>query len=783
MPRRRILEDGGEVRSDCIKIMKPKYDSTLTSQQTDTLAQLLAQRQLPVIQRFEPITDFEELLTFVTENPTPIGPTNRNPAWRMGAVATRLIEAIAVAAHEPMVNTGWKVLTQIIVEHAEYLYTYHHSRYSHERLQAGAALALIGGVCHILPQSSEWRFIGFGRILEAIADIPNLSAQSHITEPIDAAFELAMALNLDIPGEAIDAYNTALNRNLRAEKQTPFAFSEHSFGDRLDSDYPELKAVKSELAGGNLEGAKEAYTAFQRRKATDKFTLDSAKSYLEDVRFLSALCATGQGERFKHSSPNVNHLMTTSEIGIAALLFPEWRESQQLLKFALRRFQWLFNTHFFPDGFHVDGATASHYLAFTGIANFYRFAKLAELDLPKAFHDGFEKIIEVLMYLSQPDYNLPPLGDYPLFETEVSEPCCVGYLFFHQEDFLFMASKGKSGRPPHETSYAFPYAGYYIMREHWRSDAQYLVADKLNFILYAHQRPLIAHPRIRLAAEVPTATEPNTCWRTTEGWTRDFPPTGAIDLDTRWLTTPTFDFVESWYKGGDGDTTTPDFHHKRSIFYVKGDYFILHDLILGEGKHQLEQIFQLAPVREPSTHPPDWRQGRVCLEENGHVRTVEPDLSNIVIAPVNATELKVSVQCREETTLNSTIPLTYTANRTLPAVMNVVLLPLPPKKEITPEIEPIEVKTDADVLATGFSISHNGHREIVLISDDGLATMSTSEVTFVGEYLVLRLNTEQETELIAMINGQFLKFKEEVLVDLLEPRESYVCSCKERNIN
>ena len=813
MPR--LREEDREV--GLIAYMKLEYDSTLTSQQTGSLAQILAQRCLPVIQRFEPITDFEELLTFVTENPTPIGPTDRNPAWSMDAVAARLIEASAVVAHEPMLDTGWTVLARIILEHAEYLYTYHHSPYHRERLQAGAALALIGGVCHILPQSAEWRFVGFARISEVIADIPNLSAQAHITEPIDGAFELAVALNLGIPCEAIDAYNAALNRNLRWEKRTALAFSEHSFFDRLDLDSPELKAIKSELAVGNLKEAKVAYTAFRRQKATnaketDKFTFDSAKSYLEDVRLLSAQTEPNRSAPVNANLVMVDHVMRTSKIGIAALLFPEWRDSQQLLKFALRRFQWLFDTHFYPDGFTVDGAAASHYLSFIGIANFYRFAKLAELDLPKAFHDGFEKIIEVLMYLSQPDYNLPPLGDYSLFETGISEPCRVGYQFFRREHFLFMASQGEAGTPPRETSYAFPCAGYYIMREDWGLDAQYLVVDKLNFILHAHQRPLITQPRIHLAKEVPTPTEEDICeeflrlspWRNSvmvdgkgqgysrrrdEGWERDFPPTGATDLDTRWLTTPTFDFVESWYKGGYGDTANLDFHHKRSIFYVKGDYFILHDLVLGEGEGQLEQIFQLAPVREPSNQSPNWRPGRVQVEENGRVRTAEPDLSNIVIAPVNATDLNVRLQCRKEkpapgwTALNSTIPLTYTANRTLPAVMNAILFPLYPQQEMTPEIEPIEVRTDADVLATGFSVSHSGHRDIVLISDDGLATMSTSDVVFVGEYLFLRLNTEQETELIAMINGQFLRWKEDVLVDLPEPRESYVRSCKERTIN
>ena len=164
---------------------------------------------------------------------------------------------------------------------------------------------------------------------------------------------------------------------------------------------------------------------------------------------------------------------------------------------------------------------------------------------------------------------------------------------------------------PQELSHALPYTGYYVMRDSWESDAQYLCfdcgalgkpgyEDKLSFVLSAHGRQLITHDR-RNRVENPS--------RMTSGAhnviliDRKRQPTEPEiipDLDTRWITTSTFDFVEGWYK-------SPTYHHKRSIFYVKGDYFILHDVVLGEGEHLLEQNFHLGSQRSDANYYPTHR--------------------------------------------------------------------------------------------------------------------------------------------------------------------------------
>ena len=80
--------------------------STITSEQVRVLAGALARGEMPVIDRFEPVADFEELSTFAAENPTPVFSGYRDPVWRPESVAARLVEAFAIASHEPLSEEG-----------------------------------------------------------------------------------------------------------------------------------------------------------------------------------------------------------------------------------------------------------------------------------------------------------------------------------------------------------------------------------------------------------------------------------------------------------------------------------------------------------------------------------------------------------------------------------------------------------------------------------------------------------------------------------------------------
>ena len=664
--------------------------TTLHSTHIRRLASELAKREMPVIVLLEPIADFEELLTFVEARPTPIAFAPQEPAWRLESVAARVREAIAIAAHESLNDDDWTPLARILLEHAEYLYTYPDAATAREKLDAGTALALASSVCRCVPQADLWRLAAFGRIANSLAEVAPAAADTHLIEPLDIAFSLANELNLPILESARSVYNTMReSRAFMSKNRLNFPLTTPGLFRQLNLDFRGMERVKSAVLEGDFADATSAYTEFRRRFLAE-FDVDSvlersdtastAKSYLDALLRLSI-----------HPAPAISG---TTEIGIAALLFPEFRGSKQLLALALRRYQWITAAFFYPDGFHRERTLRAQVDA---IADFARFLRCQHEHEPTELRSFLEKLIEACLALSHPNLSFPELGAEPTPN--------------------FKADELHDSIKPQATSHALPDTGYYVMRDGGGLDAQYLLFDVAELeirSLFAHGRPLLTWrgtgtgmhrdqrsllPGKHLLAWRGTGTRPT-------GSRMSFAELDASD--TRWITTPIFDFVESWHKAR-------DVHRKRSIFYAKGDYFIMHDLSLGEAGDIGEQV----------------------------PRSTTQHRKHLFIDTVGDTD-KFS------------------------AVLNTLLFPMKPDIEKFPTIASIAVNTDADVLATGFTVEVNGVTDTFLISDDGFAAMLTADIEFVGEYLFLR------EERFVMLNARFLKVGDNILADFDEPRESYV---------
>ena len=231
-------------------------------------------------------------------------------------------------------------------------------------------------------------------------------------------------------------------------------------------------------------------------------------------------------------------------------------------------------------------------------------------------------------------------------------------------------------------------------------------------------------------------------------------------LNTRWITTSAFDFVEKW----DGLTAnlgnaqavpkTTEVHHKRAVFYVKGEYFVLHDLVLGVGAHTLEHVFHLGR----GTALP-------IADDSGSTGTQDADRRHLFIGPTDMTDLVVTLD---------TDSVIYRKHQESPMAMNTLLFPMKPEGQEPPTLSAIGVLTDPDVLGTGFMLQLPDATDTFLISDDGLAEMSTADIRFIGESLFLRRDASGSAVQFVMLNGRFLEVDGNVLADLDEPRESYV---------
>lgn len=691
--------------------------TTLRTEHIQLLAEELAKQQIPFIAQLEPIADCEELLTFSEANPTPVEFTPQHPAWRLESVAARIIEGIAAAAHEPLTELGYRELARILLEHAVYLYAYPDGE-PRPRLEAGSALALIGGLCASLPQSELWRLAGFGRVSTALAEVTPAPTDSYLTLPMDLAFSLANEQNLPILTSAIDTYTTVLEPDFAPQNRFDLPFSDRDFFDALNLDFPRMEAVKVAVLADDIPTAKTAYTVFRRQFLKDfvggnapllerSDTYTTAKTYLECLLRLSI-----------HPTPAIT---ATTEIGIAAHLLPEFRGSEQLRKLALQRYQWIIDAFFYADGFHRDRTLRAQAEA---IADFARFLSVYGTT-ERAYHfkelrAALEKLVAACIHLSRPDCAFPPLGPLPAPNFDAVELCAIA---------------DSSFKCPDTTSHALPETGCYIMRDNWKSDGQYLFfdaqpkgnsknADISSLALYAHGRQLTTGS-VRVLGTTPTVSDV---------------------LGTQWITTSEFDWVGKWSQAADA-------HHKRGIFYLKGEYFLLHDLVLGAEAQTLEQTFHLGGGID--TH---------IDAEAGYTWTGDARRSNLFMGVTDMTD--VTIALAEDSAI-------YRRNSESPAALNTLLFPMRPGVKAHPTISDIEVRTDADVLGTGFTLALPNTTDTFLVSNDGLAEMSTEDIRFVGEYLFLRRDASGGVQFI-MLNGRFLQVSPKVLADLAEPCESYV---------
>ncbi len=702
--------------------------TTIRTEHIDQLAQELASGQLPVIDRLEPIADFEELYTFAAANPTPVVFSPQNPVWQLEAVAARIVEGVAVAAHEPLLEAGYPELARILLEHAEYLYTYPEGE-PRPRLEAGSALALAGCVCAALSQSELWRLAGFGRVSAVLAEIAPTPTDDHLTRPLDVAFLLANERNLPILESAVTAYNTILNRNLTPHNLYKLPLNDSNFFDLLNLDFPGMEAVKAAVLAADIPAAKSEYTAFRRsfldseieRKVVNlserSDTYATAKTYLQFLIWRSI-----------HPTPGIQ---STTEIGIAAPLFPEFRHSEALLLLVLRRYQWIVETFFHSDGFHKDRTLHSQVEA---IADFDLFLHFQSDSQTGAIQASLKKQIEACIHLSRPDFSFPPLGDLPAPNFDALELGANVDSGFGREDFPY----------PDTTSHALPETGFYVMRDNWNPDAQYLfvdtrpeektnAADTSRLSLYAHGRELMTGA-VRVL---------------------DGAPLGNDVHGRQWITTPVFDWLERWYAlaSKSEDPQASDIHHKRAVFYLKGEYFVLHDLVLGAAE-ALAQDFCFG--RGTPLH---------VSADAGYAWTQERDRSNLFIGATETRDLTVALD--GDTVI-------YRLNSESPMVLNTLLFPMRPNTNIHPTLTDFPVHTDADVLGTGFTLRLRDTTDTFLISDDGLAEMSAADITFIGEYLFLRRDLSNANFRFVMLNGRFLQVGSRVLADLAEPREHYV---------
>ncbi len=308
---------------------------------------------------------------------------------------------------------------------------------------------------------------------------------------------------------------------------------------------------------------------------------------------------------FLHSGKftNMNHgLFEARGLFFISVLFPEFKQADAWRENSARHLSMEIVKQVASDGGHGERCPCYHAACIHIFEAASEFARLNDVELPKAYRERLEKMYEFVMLVSLPDGTLPRIGD--TWHEPVSKLLGKGAMLFERGDMKYVATAGAEGAVPEETSVCLEPSGFCVMRDGWNAKSQYLLIkwkyggwhshfDELSIILASHGRVLLddsstidyhgggrpesraTHSHNTIAIE--GADRPSSLHKTTlHQWSH------GADID---------------YVDASGPVTGDGVTHRRRIAYIRGEYWVMVDDVRGkkESADRVDMYFQFAP--------------------------------------------------------------------------------------------------------------------------------------------------------------------------------------------
>ncbi|MCM3901901.1 MAG: heparinase II/III family protein [Pyrinomonadaceae bacterium] len=349
-------------------------------------------------------------------------------------------------------------------------------------------------------------------------------------------------------------------------------------------------------------------------------------------------------------SPNTHLTGEALALFYIGLLLPQFRASsrwraigEEILLRELAR-------HVRPDGVYFEQSSYYHRYTTDFYLHFMLLLQGNNLEVPDPLRQELAALLDHLMYITRPDGTSPLFGDDDggkLMMLDESAPddfrptLATGAALFHRSDYKLVAREateetlwlmGVQGLEqfdclettlPESGSRAFEHGGFYVMRDGWSQDDNYMLidcgplgglkcghahADTLSFEVAAHGRTLLVDPGtftytgskedrdyFRSSAAHNTLTIDGESSSTSDGpfsWNRV-----ANARTLKWISQPRFDFFMGQHDGY--MRLSAPASHRRSILFLKSDYWVVVDEVETEGPHEYGLHFHLTDSARP----------------------------------------------------------------------------------------------------------------------------------------------------------------------------------------
>jgi len=370
------------------------------------------------------------------------------------------------------------------------------------------------------------------------------------------------------------------------------------------------------------------------------------------LQFLKYLFAHGRHiETYlsTYSSPNTH--LTGEALGLYYLgsCLPEFPQAARWRTLGEKTLLAELDRHVRPDGVYFEQSSYYHRYTVDFYTHFYVLAR-QHGSVFASVSDKLQQLLDHLMYIARPDGTTPFFGDDDggkLLKFEKREPgdfraaLSNGAALFNRSDYKFVAGDaaeetlwllGPEGlaafdrlvaQEPAKSSIGFSAGGYYVMRDGWSRDSNYLLfdcgphgtmncghahADALSFQLAAGGRTLLidpgtftytgskqqrdwfrssaAHNTLTVDRESSSLPDGPFSWRTI-----------AKSECRNWISRDRFDFVEGSHDGY-SRLSSPAIH-VRSILFLKDDYWVVRDCVKSGASHQADLWFHFETGATP----------------------------------------------------------------------------------------------------------------------------------------------------------------------------------------
>jgi len=494
------------------------------------------------------------------------------------------------------------------------------------------------------------------------------------------------------------------------------------------------------------------------------FLFKDSPGFTTDARILMLRSFAEHAEYLmKYPTGGNWNLMETNGLLHVGALFPEFKDAPKWRDTAVERLVTQMRTQVYPDGAQFELTTGYHDLSFWNLLQPVILRRIADgFDFPKEYYDGLVRMETWTAGVMRPDRRAPAIND--------ADPNT--YFDRSREQILALGGgevpelKPVMDVRPAKASVFSPYAGIFCMRTGDRSGDLYLMMDagpfgaghqhedKLNLEVYAFGRPFVIDPgRYSYAVGGPFRGAGAHSLVLVDGMGQNRRGTDRSEWivkepapGNRWVSSEAFDYAEGTYDSGFGPENDRSVTHIRKVFFVKPEYWIVADVLKGDGEHKFEQLWHFVP-------------GKVETGE-GFARTCASDAANLAVVRSDGADVRIVEG--EETPILGYVAYGYnereaaptavfTRTCAIPTAFETVLYPSPGGKPLVPEVKPLTCLVDGrrpgEGQVSAISIRLPDGEDFFVICHDPAVFSETKrflDFEFTGEAVWIRTDSKGE---------------------------------------